>query len=275
MENKIEPPDLKKDYWKKFEHIGVIIALLASLATLISLFTALRSDKRALELQITAADHLTQLPNVDGLNGEFTFKTIPVKDLWRLKIQFINTGDVTLIGEGPSSSLITKTISIRFPSDVNILNASAEANSFYTINKTDSNTLDIGFSQWRPGEKFETIIFVASDNILEAFPLPLIPNRPIIDGDINITNLISPTSSGKQPLIDYLPLTISSIGRNLGITISFSVGFFLFILFSIFIPVSYFRFYSWKRKYYASFKNYLINIPNLSDPQKNDILINP
>ena len=103
MEEEKFPIPTHSKAWLMFQRISVVIALVASLATVIVSFLQLRSEKRVLEIQIISADQLTRLPSVSGLSGEFTYNKIPVTNLWRIKLKFANTGDATLVGEGPST----------------------------------------------------------------------------------------------------------------------------------------------------------------------------
>ena len=268
------PINRQSDFWKLFERFGVIIALVASLATVIGLYLQVQSEKRVLELQIISADQLTRLPSVTGLDGKFTYNNIPVTDLWRLRIQFVNSGDATLIGEGTSSSLMTSTIPITFPSGVSILDASSETGSFYKLTQTSENTIEIGFSQWRPSEKFETIIYIASNNILDTPPLPKVSNRPIINGDVQITDLTAKNATEPRPAIDYIPSSIAVVGKILGGIIAIIIGGFSFVMLVIVSPIEYIQAQFWKYKYFDAFRKHLDTL-KISKKNKQELLKKP
>lgn len=268
------PINKRSDYWKLFERLGVIIALVASLATVIGLLLQIRSEKRFIELQIVSADQLTRLPSVNGLNGQFTYNNIPVTDLWRLRIQFINSGDATLIGEGAASSLMTRTIPISFPSSVTILNASSETGSFYNLTQSGPNTIEIGFSQWRPGEAFETIIYLSSKSVLTSPPMPTVATRPIIGGDIRMVDLTAKNVRQPQAAIDYLPPPLALVGKILGGMIGLTFGLVAFIWLVIVSPIGYVRAQVWKIKYSDAFQKHLDKL-QLPDEEKNGLLKAP
>ncbi|MBT7190237.1 MAG: hypothetical protein HN916_08595 [Anaerolineae bacterium] len=262
------------DSWKLFERVGVIIALVASLATVVGLLLQVRSEKRMIEMQIVSADQLTRLPSVNGLDGEFTYNGIPVTDLWRLKIQFVNSGDETLIGEGASSSLITDVIPVIFPPTVNILNASSEADSFYSLTQSDKNIIEISFSQWRPTESFETIVYISSNEVLDSFPVPTVKKRPIINGNIKIIDFTIQNETQPQPAINHIPPPFAFIGKVLGGLLASLIGAGSLGFLIIAAPISYARAKLWKYKYMDDFKEYLKNI-ELSDEEKEKLLKYP
>jgi hypothetical protein len=243
--------------WNRFTQLAAVLGLLASIAAVISVAFQLRSESRVIELQFVSADQLTSLPNVDGLKGEFFYRDVNVTDLWRLKIRFVNNGDVTLIGEGRASSLLQGSIPIQFPSDIFILDTSEKSGEFYVINQKSPNQIELTFSQWRPKEEFETILYVTSSTVLKSPPIPTVPGRPIIDGDVIVHALSEKTVSDSKPLLDKLPNPIALIGRVLGIIFALFIFGIVFYIAIYLFPTEYIKAVSWKRKNKSTFVNIL------------------
>lgn len=204
--------------WSIFTRLATFLGIIASIAAVISVAIQIRSEQRKIDIQVNTADQLTSLPNVDGLKGAFFYKDINVTDLWKLKIRFVNNGDVTLIGEGQASHLLHGNIPIQFPPDTVILDISQETSDFYSIIQKSPNELELTFSQWRPKEEFETILYITSNVVLQSPPMPTITGRPIIDGNIVISDPSALKIIEKKPLLDRTPsilaTTVNSIDNN-------------------------------------------------------------
>lgn len=257
-----------------FERLAVFIALLASLATLVGLLLEVRSENRVVEMQVLSADQLTRLPSVNGLDGEFSYNGVSVTDLWRLRLRFLNSGNTTLIGQGSGCSLLGKSISIAFPPDVRVLDASPYVGSFYVLTEITSNSLDLEFSQWRQGEDFETIVYVASDVVLDAPPFPSVPGRPIIDGQVVINDLTASRQAEPRRAIDYLPAPVALVGKILGGLLSLIIGAIAFGVLVVSGPASYFRAQRWKSRYSELFRKHLDSL-DLEEDEKAELLKKP
>ncbi|HNE06499.1 MAG TPA: hypothetical protein PLT08_18365 [Anaerolineales bacterium] len=246
--------------WNTVTQLATFLGLIASIAAVISVIVQVKSESRLLEIQIVSADQLTSLPNVDGLKGEFSYKDVSVSDLWRLKLQIVNSGDVTLIGEGQTSSLLHGSIPIQFPSGVVILDVSEKVGEFYVINQKTPDQIEITFSQWRPKEALETVIYITSDTVLKSAPTPTISGRPIIDGNIIVLEPSSQGNLGQQPFLDKLPSPLPITARILGVI--FTVVVFCLIFYSTIIsfPIQYAKASAWKNKNNAVFVNHLYKL---------------
>lgn len=256
------PTSTKSKVWKLLQRFGVIIALLASIATIVGLLFEIKSEKRLIDLQIISADQLTQLPPVSGFEGEFTYNDVPVEDLWKVRLQFVNSGDVTLIGKGGASSLMNNLIQISFPGNTKILSVgvSSKVQTLFNVTQSDTNMIEIEFSQWRPGESFEIELYVSSSSILESPPLPRVLDRPIIDGDIQLIDFTVKEAAQARPAIDYLPKYFALAGRIFGGILAIMVGLYSLGYLVIFSPFSFLRAQYWKSKYLASFQKHLNRI---------------
>jgi hypothetical protein len=98
---------------------------------------------------------------------------------------------------------------------------------------------------------------VTSDDILEMSPLPSIPGRPIIEGDVVINDLTRQTAIQPYPLIDRLPSFIATIARILGAVVVLFVTLGSGYLAMVVLPASYFRVYRWRIIYQDTLSEYL------------------
>jgi hypothetical protein len=233
----------------------------------------IRTENRELDIHINSADQLTSLPNVDGLKGTFFYKNTNVVDLWKLRINFINGGDVTLIGEGQASHLLHNNILVQFPSEVTILDMSQQSGDFYKIIQTSSNQLELTFSQWRPKEEFEITLYITSNKVLDTLPTPLVIGRPIIDGDVIVSNPSTQNDSPKQPLLDKLPSLVASTTRVLGvILVLLIIGLLLVSIY--FILQEHVDIRVWKTAHTPAFNAYLSKA-GLTSKEKGKLLVKP
>lgn len=231
--------------WLKLERLGLIFAVVASLSTVVGLAIQMRSENRSVEIQVASADHLTELPSVGGLEGDFTYNGVPVTDLWRLRLILSNSGNTSLVGEGSNSMLLADDIEIALPEDSTLLDVSPATGEFYDLIQTAENRLSLRFTQWRPGEEFHVVAHLATDPPVDTPPLPSVPGRPIIDGEVLMTDRASAGSHTPRRVIDYLPAPVALTGKILGGVLVAPIGIAALIL-SAAAPISYLKSIAWK-----------------------------
>lgn len=172
-----------RDNAKIVQWLGILIALVAMLATVLGLFFQFRPKRRELTAQVSASDELTSVANIPGLTAQYTYMSKEVDHLWKVAVSFINTGDQTIVGEGPQKTLIHDAVVLAFPESTEILNIEEEAKDFpITVAKEDSDHFQLKFSQWRVGESVTLSFYVSSSKPIAAPLLPIVETRDIVDG---------------------------------------------------------------------------------------------
>ncbi len=243
--------------WKYFQRIGLIVAIIASIGTLIGVYFQIQTKNIKLELRLLSVDYLTTNNNIDNLTSNYKYTGIPVKNLWLVKYKIINTGDITIIGKGVKKNIIGDNIKIRYKTNVQILDNIKIIQKELPIDiiKKDSVSFAIYFDQWRVNEFVVFSVYLKSDKKINDF-LPYVVNRPIIDGDILIYNYTNKAKKENIPIIDYFPSPIPLIIRILTIIVILAILILLAII-SIKILIEWLKYNSWKRKYYNKFKEFI------------------
>lgn len=247
--------------WELFQRVGSIVTILALLVTFVGVWFQIRSQKPRAELQVLSTDRLTLLPDIPGLESQFVYLGNPVRDLWKLKIRFLNSGETTIIGQGNAKDILGKGIRVKFPSGIKMLKTREESASFpYRLVHVGDNELRLEFSQWRQGETLVSSIYLSSNQIQEYPPLPTVPDRDIIDGDLLVRDLSVKGLAPPRSLLTLLPKTVTFAGRILAILLASGVVIITIGLFagdSIGDIVMHFRYFQWKKKHFAEFSKYV------------------
>lgn len=256
--------------YSKFGMVSVVVGLLALVVAIVGVVIVLPSEKTEVTAQVLASDELTKYSSVAGLRGSFTYADEEVTHLWKLRIQFVNSGDKTIIGTGNQANILDEGLNFVFPDDTRVLRIEEEASTFQsTIVQPKPNHVQIRFSQWRSGEYTIISFYVASDEPLDADPLPTTPIiRDIVDGNVLVQDLTEEIPPERVPLIDRLPRAISTFGKiaggiSAGVII---VGLLVFVIWSWKNSIG---LSTWKRRYLSDFFDYLREIePKLSRQTK-------
>lgn len=234
---------------------------MALIVTAIGTFFEVRSRVLKAELQIISADRLTQTRDIPGLEANFTFKGSLTKELWKLKVQLLNSGDLTIVGKGNKKNIVGDFITIAFPNDVSVFEPQKEFDNFphnLQIVKDSSNEFLLEFTQWRSGEYGSYSFYISSDIERKEAPTPAFPKRDIIDGDLLVRDLALPVTQ-KKPYIDKFPKPFAIAGKILGIVgVLLVTGALIFGTFSM--AKDSFPWFRWRYRYYDQFLLYLEHI---------------
>jgi len=266
--------------YSKFAVVGVVVGVLALLATMVSVVIVLREEKIEVAAQVMACDELTTYH--PELEAKFTYAGKEVTHLWKLKVKFVNSGDKTIIGVGEQSDILGEGLNFEFPDNTRILRVEEEAETFQSnVTQVKPNHFQIQFSQWRSGEYSIVSFCIASDEplVVDPFPrVPIIDNAPIrdiIDGDIIVEDLTVRVPYERMSLIDYFPRTISVPGKILG-GISAGGLALLFFIILVWAWVGTIKKVTWKRQYISSFRIYLNRVePKISKRRRELYIENP
>lgn len=245
-------PSVLIKFWQWLEKIGIAIALLASLATIVLWW---QSEKPHPEINavITNSENLTNLPTVTGLGAKFTFQDRDVNDLWRTKITITNTGNETIISEGNNKNIIGDEILFTVPTDFEILNLQMDSNDFpCEVKQINAQTFSLKFLQWREKETLAIVLFLEKKTLESREPSINTPERILINGDILINNISSGQKITTSLLTRLTPDNAKTI-QNILTVIFVIIDLFLLILLAAYLR-DLFKFWKWIILYYSRFK---------------------
>ena len=80
-------------------------AVIASIATVISLWIQLRPSSPQIEGLVTRKEQLTAQPQDKQLKVTYEFGNRQVQDLWKIRLQLKQIGGQTIVGKGPKQNL--------------------------------------------------------------------------------------------------------------------------------------------------------------------------
>ncbi len=220
--------------WKVIQKIGIILAILASLATLIGIYIQFFHKKTPeIELQVLNVEELSKSLNIEGFESHFIYKGDTVQKLWNIRFKLINSGQVTIISNGPSSNTLSEKIILEFEKESKIVNYNIEKNnSSILLSKLDSTDLSISFDQWRPNESVVFSVYVKALTTEYDLKFPKFQKRYLIDGDVNVVDYSKVQPQTLKPIIDYSSNIVSNCIRYLLSAISCIA--ILLILFFVF-----------------------------------------
>lgn len=260
--------DRIKDY-------GTIVALLASLATLIAVVVQLSPKSAELTINVRNIENLTRLPGIPQLEGRFLFKGDEVKDLLSVRLQLSNTGNVTIIGKGNKKNIIGDSIGFDLPEYLSVLEIVQGGGSFnYQIENTNRRSVGVRFEQWRPGEDISVVLYVEGVN-REGRPVVITPRgRDLVDGELVILDQSVSDQVKVNPVREKLGQTTASILKAItGVTL------FVTILIYAMLMIEPFKEYrkrkKWMQTFGAKFNAYVDSLKQLDQEQKKNIKKNP
>ena len=244
--------------WQTLRRVGVIVGILSACGTFFGIWLQVRSEEVQAEIQVLSAYQLIPPTDLPGLQGDFTHSGAPVHKLWTMVFRFVNTGDATIIGQGPTKSLIGQGINVSFPPGSKVLNPIKESASFpHKLLYVTDNTLQLQFTQWHRKEEAVYSLYVSGPSGAgKSPPFPTIPKRQIMDGELSVRDLSRPAIPTPSALLDRLPKSIASVGRFLGIVLATSIclGATTAIVLACVRDIQRFL---WRRNHYVGFSKYL------------------
>lgn len=229
---------------------GIIVALV---------FGLLAMWPKTIELtaQVLSGDELTLPLKVRGLVGHYTYGGTEVAHLWKIRVNFVNTGDRTLVGVGPSCNVLYGALHFEFPSETRILDTETDLDQLgAVVTVYEENKLKIEFEQWRKRENLIASFFVSSEALLEQPPLLRATERQIIDGEVRVETLTG-QELPRRSYLDVLPLPrpLEVTTRLVGLVFA---AFMIFLGGWFFIaPYGYIRWVRWRARYLKQFEEYV------------------
>lgn len=199
---------------------ALALATLASVGTLVGLWLQVRSHKPELQVQILSADSLSPSIDVPDVQYHATYKGEPIQNPWKLRLAFVNTGSDTIVGQGTKSNILGDKITVSFPQGTRIFGLPQESSTLpLAVNLKDQAQLEVTFTQWRPHEQAIYSVYVSGPEP-KKYPVPSVPSRDLIDGDISVLDLTKVTVHGPVPILDRTTHPVALVGRILAILLS-------------------------------------------------------
>jgi hypothetical protein len=238
--------------------IGVIIAIIAGIATIFSIYLQSSENKPIIEIKTISSDKLTNLPNLDGLNANYTYKSKPVRSLWKLHYIISNIGNKTIIGEGNNKNIIKNNIKFSLGNNFKILELSNSDKNKHIKIKTNENLITFSFLQWKQNENINLIIYVEQLNN-KGIPILITNDREIINGEVKYSSLLDEINNDELALFYKLPQLLQNILWWLSIII---FGFIVIILPFVWISsfLDYINFKKWKREHKETYNQFITKL---------------
>lgn len=236
---------------------GSFIAIAASIITIIAFWIQVKPVKLELTIDNYYLSTPTNIAVVPSLIGSFKFEGKEVKDLYVASVQFINTGDSTIIGEGSRKNIIKESLSFALPPTYKILSVHEfDSPISVGIEVKDENKFNIKLSQLRKDERFILKIYAEKEykNNIDFSVYSV--NRDLVDGNIVSIDTFRNNYSKNNltQIFGRNTRTVLTYGA-----ISLSISMLLYLLFSYELIIDKVRLSNWKKKNELKFGEYVDN----------------
>jgi hypothetical protein len=218
------PPSSRSELSRWLQRGALALATLASVGTLVGLWLQVRSHKPELQVQILSADSLSPSIDVPDVQYHATYKSAPIQNPWKLRLAFVNTGPDTIVGQGTKSTILGDKITVAFPEGTRVLGFPQESSTLpLVVSLKDPAQLEVTFTQWRSHEQAIYSVYVSGPDP-KKYPVPSVPSRDLIDGDISVVDLTKVTVHGPLPILDRTSHPVALVGRILSILLSAAIA---------------------------------------------------
>jgi len=256
------PKKFVEEQAAQFRSAGVIAIILATcglVAALVFGILMVRPKTTELTAQVLSGDELTLPPQVGRLVGHYTYDGKEVEHLWKIRVNFANTGDTTLVGTGPACNVLYRALLFEFPSATRILDIETPDSDQLgaCVTAYDENEFKIEFEQWRKGENLVTSFFVASDIHDEQPPALSAIERQIVDGEVRVQTLLGQEGLPRRSYLTTSPFPRPLAASTRVVGLAF-VGFMIFVGgWFLTTPYKYIRRLRWRTRYLHQFEKYV------------------
>ena len=265
-------------YYKIITIIGASVTLIAGIVVIATFIIEMRAKKIEIDAQVIGSEELTTPAPEAELKAQYTWAGDDVSNLWKIRINFINARDKTIIGKGSQKNILNDGLNFVFPEKTRILRVQTENANFKNTIIWTMNQFQIRFSQWRAQEYITACFYLSSEEPLAEDPFPIVLNRDILDGNVVVQDLRESKPSEKLFLIDKLPKFLSLTGKIIGGILAGLIAYlFAMLTYAVWKAMIIFtKWKNWKKLYLSAFIKYLDNIkPQLSIKKKKEYALNP
>lgn len=266
-------------FWRIAKRLGVLVTLaafpLAIFTIIYTIWSKPIGESLGAEMRFNFANRLTSFANVPGLEGSFTYEKHPVRDLWILNLELVNTGSQTIIGRDSKKNIIGDNIRLEFPPEVRVLEVNQKRSTFpheLATSQAEDNVLELSFAQWRKGESAFYSLFVSADKVQTTIPLPTVDERCIIDGDLLVLDqhTVFPRKV-RRTLISLLPSPMPHLAGLSVVTCTFLIIVMISAIIKDLWTASNCR--SWENKYSATYREHVDSLLSAGGEKYGDMLL--
>ena len=163
-----------------------IVAIAFGLTVLVLAVIPLLPDATELSYIVARNALLTEVPEAEGLVGEYYFEDLRIEQLWQLEIRVVNTGNRTLVGQGQIANVLGSGLAAEVPAQFRILRADMYRNDPVASVVLDGEQgLVLSFAQWQSGEVVELVLYVEAILLTTtAEPELTFAERQLVDGRV-------------------------------------------------------------------------------------------
>jgi len=167
-------------------HAVLLISLAIGLIGLVLTVIPLLPDATELSYIVARNALLTEVPEAEGLVGEYYFEDLRIEQLWQLEIRVVNTGNRTLVGQGQIANVLGGGLAAEVPAQFRILRADMYRNDPVASVVLDGEQgLVLSFAQWQSGEVVELVLYVEAVLLTTtAQPELTFAERQLVDGRV-------------------------------------------------------------------------------------------
>lgn len=245
---------------RSWQIIAGLLAAMASVAAMISLFFQVHHPLRQIDCAVFASTERTSVQQVPFLTADFKYKGRPVDHLWQLTLELTNTGEETIVGRGSKSSLIGDGLDILFDKRVNILSHDVShgdlpidvidmpLNSPGSAVDAPKERLRLHFAQWRPKERVVIEIYMIPIETIVDQILPRVEEREVVDGDIVVKDRRIQSNPTPRGMISNFPKYLIAPAKWVAV-VFLGIIAFAFVAVDIIAIVENTKQYMWKKRY--------------------------
>jgi len=264
------------DYGKfvrPFKAITSVVVFLSAVAAIWSWWRGLER-KPEIEVAISTLERLPPQSQIPDLKLSVSFRNQTVDELWIMRCKVKNSGDVTLLADGPKKNIQSSSISLGITHGFTVLDVRHENANFPCEISGSPEGLSLSFGQWRKTEWVDLLLYLSGTKGTTNRPSLRQPRRELIDGDIVVHDYSEVVPHPKQPLLNNLPPFFTFSLRLIGVIV---LGVSAIAVFSLLVITwrDYFRLKGWNKEHLEKFRAWILSQAQIIKPNQQLYCRNP